>query len=61
MSETVDAIKKEGKLPAISDELMKYYQDCSDKVVERHHMCGGCMQGQFYCDLFAKWRATWGN
>ena len=47
------------QLPALDDKLMKYYQDCSDKVVERHHMCGGCMQGQFYCELFAKIRRTW--
>jgi hypothetical protein len=48
-----------GDLPNISPEEMKRYQDCSTGVVERHHICGGCMKGQFYCDLFKKWHERW--
>ena len=51
--------KQVGKLPKISDELMKHYQNCSNGFVKRHHMCGGCIKGQFYCDLFDKWRDQW--
>ena len=59
MSETVEAIKKVVKIPEISKEQMSYFQKCSDGVVARHHMCGGCLKGQFYCDIFEKWRDHW--
>lgn len=41
-------------IPDIPTEQWIQYQRCSDEFANDGYMCGGCLKGQFYCDIFKK-------